>query len=389
MSGYTNGQLRDLVAALRASNPDLMGNVERAFANCTFIYGTQGKKGGGLKLGGIMVSAINKLEHTLKKPDGTRRPAFEPHSRAYAFQTGVRQTVQRAHNYQMMDMLYGDGGNVGRRANPHILEFVMYAAKLRPWPGANPPASPQFDEVSRGEVTANHPFFAYQQILGTAEEEQAFYKHPKTTNVYGRDPWCQVEMPGTKELSRIIRWCIGEFGGTIIFEGADVYYDQVFNNTGRFGDTELEACSFFAHFNAGNSFAHYGKAGGKVIFHWHGQETVPSKLLFLTSWRWDPFSAEQWYQKIHARNMQQEIRDQFADPSFVVAHQDVQHGNQTYQRQGGAGNYEFRRGRLEPRDIDDLARRLGLTHQTLWNNFNTLPPGVSSRGVGQWLNSQM
>ena len=116
---------------------------------------------------------------------------------------------------------------------------------------------------------------------------------------------------------------------------------------------------------------------------------MPSKLLFLTSWQWDPFSAEQWYQKIHARNMQQEIRDQFADPRFVVAHQDVQLGNQTYQRQGGAGNYEFRRGRLEPEDIDDLARRLGLTHQRLWNNFNALPPGVSSWGVGQWLNSQM
>jgi hypothetical protein len=92
-------------------------------------------------------------------------------------------------------------------------------------------------------------------------------------------------LTATKEMSRIIRWGIYRFGGTLIFEGRGVYYGQVFaSNAPRVGDTDLEARELFKYFKPGASTALFGK--GKVVFHWGGVEMVPTKIHFLTNWQW-------------------------------------------------------------------------------------------------------
>lgn len=117
--------------------------------------------------------------------------------------------------------------------------------------------------------------------------------------MYGYDDWGQLPMTLTKEISRIIRWGIGEYGGKILFEGADVYYSQVFGVGEKLADTDLEARILLGFFDKksiqeGKFTACIGnpdpksadKGKGEVEFYWHGKPTAPSKLLFLTSWTW-------------------------------------------------------------------------------------------------------
>lgn len=113
MPGYRDHELRDLVRHLATIDQAFINRVKAAFRAKPFSYGTQGKGGGGLRLGAIMADSIN--QQLVLNWQGN--PYFPAGSRGYAFQTGNRQFVQRAWNAQMMDMYYGDGGDVGRRAD--------------------------------------------------------------------------------------------------------------------------------------------------------------------------------------------------------------------------------------------------------------------------------
>jgi hypothetical protein len=87
----------------------------------------------------------------------------------------------------------------------------------------------------------------------------------------------------TKEMSRIIRWGIQKFGGRLIFEGTEVFYNDVFDaNEHRDSDTAVEARALFEFFKPGFSRVTFG--AGTLIFNWEGKETVPTRSLFRTSW---------------------------------------------------------------------------------------------------------
>jgi hypothetical protein len=370
VSGYTDGELRSLVQILQQRDPALVSGLKSAFKNKTFSYGTSGKAGGGLRLGGIMAKSIND--------------AAKQGSRGYAFQTGIRQTAQRANNSQMMDMYYGDGGDIIHRVDPYILRFVMYAAKLRPWPGPGIHVDP-WPPLPNGTQPADHPYFAFAQRGVT----KAWDPGPITTQIYGNDDWGNP-LTGTKELSRIIRWCVGEFGGTITFEGAEVYYNQVFKNTGRLSDTDVEARCFFAFFLKGLSRATFGRGHGTVIFHWRGVETVPSKLHFLTSWAWSSFASDQWYKVVHPENFEPTSLGAFRNPAFSTpssATPKPKYGSGVYTTTGGSKGYQLKtKGvTIEESTIEKLSTTLGMDHINLWNNFSTFPPGVMPWTVGNWL----
>lgn len=380
MPGYNDHQLRGLVRHLATIDQAFINRLKAAFRAKLFSYGTQGKGGGGLRLGAIMADSIN--QQVVLNPQGN--PYFPPGSRGYAFQTGNRQFVQRARNAQMMDMYYGDGGDVGRRANPDILQFVLYAAKLKVIPGRQN-EWPWGANARRRLANVNeHPYDRFA-ALGIP---QAWQVDPQTTAVYGNDPYRNLPMTGTKELSRIIRWCVGEFGGTILFEGSEVYYNQVFCN-GRFGDTELEAVDLFQHFQPGFRRAVFGRSRrGTVEFQWLGKDTVPSKLLFLTSWQFDAFAAEQWYKTIHPRNYAAPLQNVVNDPGTGQMNLAApRFGGRVNRNDAQAGNAP-RTITIEERHITAMTNGLNITRRPLWNNFSSLPPGLAPYEVTRWLQNQ-
>lgn len=391
---YSSEQLHDLVRDLEKIDFNLVHRMKQAFQTKTFSYGTSGKGGGVAKVSGMMANAI-KNGVALKKRDkqgrviGTTR-AFssrDPSAPVYSvFQAGVRQTTQRSGNLQMMDMFYGDaewGGNLGDRADPDIMAFVMYATKLKFLPG--------WEQLNTWPVPFPPPGDNPYQVLLRMGIPKGYWDTPLTTAVYGDDDWGHRPMSATKEISRIIRWGVGEFGGTIIFEGAEVYYDQVFNKRERLADTDLEARVFFQYFTPGLSEATFGRAG-KVIFHWHGKPTVPSKLLFLTSWNFNPHAAEQWYKLIHPDNFAAPLA-RFKDKRFTAPAADrPQHGNKVFQRAAGtSGTYRFGAGQdnelIQEKDITAFAVQAGISYFDLWSSFATFPPGLNPWTVAKWLQS--
>jgi hypothetical protein len=364
-NGYDDIQLRNLVHDLEFASIELAGMVSRmkkAFKKNTFVYGTSGKGGGHARLANIMTGAIRagrRLVHRstdIDSPDRTVQ-AFgskEPGPVFSIFQAGPRQHVQRTHNHQMMDMYYGDeesGGNLKDRADPDILAFVMYAIKLKflnGWQEHN-------TWLKSPDSSGNHPY----SVLKNMGIAQAYYTSPQTDLMYGKDDWNQQYMTATKEISRVIRWGIQEYGGTLVFDGAEVYYDQVFSQRDRLADTDLEARILFQYFEPNKSWARFGQ--GKIEFHWHGKEVVPSKLLFLTSWVFNDFAARQWFKLVHEGNFAPSLSGLKNNP------------DQQYLSV------------LQEKEIWDI--RTGVEFLDIWNNFSTFPQGIPLWAVRTWLKS--
>ena len=175
------------------------------------------------------------------------------------FDPGRRANYWIDSGCQMMDLYYGETGtNVHEKRIPAIAEFVHCAMQF----------SVPFEMKKSGRET---------------------YMEHFNTSIEGYDPNTPSAkqyrgLTATKEMSRIIRWGISRFGGTLIFEGRELYYSQVFANMERCGDTDLEARELFKYFTPGRSTVAFGK--GKIIFYWSGKETVPTKVHFLTNWTW-------------------------------------------------------------------------------------------------------
>jgi hypothetical protein len=226
--------------------------VSIAFKKSTFIYGTMGK--GSLIVRGLKNWAA-RARSTAADPADRVKPVID--RELNLFDPGRRAEQYLAAGYQMMDMYYGQGGtNMHTHRIPAIAEFVHHAMGFK--------GKFSMDQSGRD---------AYMQTWKTKAEG-----------------W-QGDSPGdyghtaTKEMSRIIRYGIRRFGGTLIFEGREVYYSQVFyQKPARIGDTDLEARELFQYFTPGASSIPYEK--GRLIFHWGGKQTVPTKMLFLTNWQW-------------------------------------------------------------------------------------------------------
>ena len=225
--------------------------IRNAFHQSTFIYGTQGT-------GSVAVRALRKwntgragtADAGLENLIGRKLNLFEPGRRVEAYLAG---------GYQMMDMYYGQAGNeIYSFRDPVIAEYVHYAM------GYTRPFS--LKQTGRD---------AYLEHFGKSSPE-GWKESAAMKQAYG--------MSATKEISRIIRDGIRRFGGTLIFEGRDIFYSQVFDSLAPWqGDTDLEAQELFKYFMPDASKAQFGK--GKIIFHWNGKETVPTKYHFMSNWK--------------------------------------------------------------------------------------------------------
>ncbi len=435
--GYKDEELRTLVSALEQKDPELVKRFKDAFKNYTFCYGTSGKGGGVAKVANIMARSIAqgvtlKTRNPLKREfteegelinTGDTRGEITGESQAFSsretdeegnhkpvaaiFQAGTRQHVQRSNNFQMMDMYYGDAGNeikedgkwvawagnLGEKADPDILEFVMYAIKLK--------FLPEWEIYNTWEKKpgpGKNPYEVFRSML----KGPAYYTDPITDKMYGDDDWYHLKMSATKEISRIIRWGIGEYGGNLIFDGADVYYDQVFNKKDRLADTDLEARVLFQYFNLkvspenttphGESKANWGRGNGTVTFHWHGKETTPSKLLFLTSWQFSIFAGEQFYKLIHPENFAPPL-EKFKDTNYSISTDQAadnkfkNFGSKSFQPANSHTKPYTFSSDSDSDSIVDIINSFKVEYMDLWDSFQVLPKGVTPEGVANWLNN--
>ena len=101
------------------------------------------------------------------------------------------------------------------------------------------------------------------------------------------DSMAKYGMTATKYMSKMIREAVQCFGGTLVFDGADVFYEAVFSKREvRVGDTAEEARALFPEFAKfpGQSSVKWGR--GTLIFHWRGKEIAPTQALFRESWQY-------------------------------------------------------------------------------------------------------
>jgi hypothetical protein len=269
--------------------------LKKAFKELPFIYGTQGGGTNAVKAAQFWrdrlqtanrpdhraasqarisqdpsLSEAEKRTRLAKIADGGARTAI--FQKLDLFEPGTRVKSYLKQGYQMMDMYYGpsltaqqevtyldDEAKFGLHAlrNPSIAEFVHHAM------GFTAPFSMQ------------------------KSGRQAYFDHFKTSVEGWRkaDPNCPRygTLWPTAEMSAIIRWGIANFGGTLVFEGRDVFYEQVFVPGTYQGDTDLEAMDLFEYFTKGQPTAKFGN--GRIVFQWGGNDTTPTRTHFLTNWK--------------------------------------------------------------------------------------------------------
>lgn len=232
--------------------------LRKAFRAKPFVYGTQGK--GSSVVRAAKAWAASKFDRE-EQVIARELNLFEP---------GLRVATYLAEDAQMMDMYYGQKDNgLYQKRDPIIAEFVHYAMGYKePFEGAV-----SGRDAFLADTGKSHPGFEGWQ--GVRWEGNNKIDGPK----YGPE-----NTTATVEISRIIRWGIQKYGGTLLFEGKEVYYSQVFNmhDKGWKGDTDREAIALFAFFQPGQSQAKFGS--GKITFYWNGRETVPTHCHFLSNW---------------------------------------------------------------------------------------------------------
>jgi hypothetical protein len=89
----------------------------------------------------------------------------------------------------------------------------------------------------------------------------------------------------TMEISRIVREGLKKYGGTLVFEGNQVFWSGVFVQGVDSSDTDVEAKAILPLFakTPGASRVPIGK--GFYVFHWKGKECAPRRRYFLSLWR--------------------------------------------------------------------------------------------------------
>ncbi len=256
------------------------GRLTNAYTSTTFVYGTTG--------GGVVGPAVEQWQAyvTLSRKANNAMAAFvtgeaeeaaDPMRKLNIYDPGPRTKV--ALDNQMMDLYYGqEGTSVHERRDRTIGEYVHFAMGFDGF----------YDHRLSGRETYLKTFGRHPDGRGgVIEGWMSSPKHPSGYKEFGGCLYPDPEAKGkglsaTKEMSRVIRTGIFELGGTLVFEGTNVTYQSVFVPGAYVSDTSLEAESLFKFFTPGKSRVPYGK--GTLIFHWHGQEVVPSHALFHSNW---------------------------------------------------------------------------------------------------------
>ncbi len=235
--------------------PGEKSTLQAAFKGLTFVYGSRGA--------GDPIMAF--VDRWAKRAGSTAANAVVGRrlGELSLFDAGRRFAVYSQNDYQMMDMYYGQANNnLYEKRNDSIGSFIHKCMNFM------------------GEYNPGVSGRAMYQKTWSTELEGWHPDSPKGRSWGG--------LTATQAISEIIRWGVRQFGGTIIFEGYGVYYNQVFLRApGRIGDTDLEARDLFPWFHPGESCAAFGEAGGRIIFHWAGVQTVPNHILFMLSWQWN------------------------------------------------------------------------------------------------------
>lgn len=165
----------------------------------------------------------------------------------------------------MMDMYYGMDNQLFLNRDVRIAEFVHYVMRFDQLGG-----KPKFDPQVSGRDAFKAAF---------PNTDEGWKQSAETDAIYGQS--------ATKEMSKIIRRGIFEFGGKLIFEGKAVFGAGIFDPKAYQGDTDLEAQSLLATPGLSSSAnVRYGE--GTLEFQWGGKPTVPTKAHFLTNWVYDP-----------------------------------------------------------------------------------------------------
>ena len=233
--------------------------LEKAFRRYTFLYGTRG-------IGSAAVEAMVKwvsLTRNGKNSKGEIRFKKIPDFKFIDPGVRVASYLEDDERFQMMDMYYGMAGN-----DLHTKRDDDIGAFIHECMGFNQ-AMP-YNSAKSGRQ-------AYQACFGTDLEGYA-ESAPKSATWGGQS--------ATRAISEVVRWCVKNLRGSIIFEGYGVAYNQVFlTEPTTTTDTDVEARDIFSYFKKGMSEVPFGPTG-TVTFHYNCIETVPTHLHFLANWNW-------------------------------------------------------------------------------------------------------
>ena len=266
-----------IVTYNRAAHAVGVSALRAAFRRYVFYYGTAGKGDSAVKAAHAWAakaaakvkarkerSAFHETEVHFGKLAATRaRRQMEGNKILNLFDPGMRfDAFQNDPDGQMMDMYYGQAGNDHLRRDPVIGEFVHRAMGY----------VGNYGDHRTGRDAWFATFNPGQELAWAGGPVAEGWNRNQLIN----------GTSGTVEISRIIRWGIRTYGGTLKYEGKQVYYSQVFDPKTYKGDTEQEALSLFPYFKPGYSSVEFD--AGTLVFLWNGRETVPTHCHFLGNW---------------------------------------------------------------------------------------------------------
>lgn len=257
--------------------------LQETFSKYSFVYGTT--SGG---------SVVGKAANFLLAPPKENRVALVNR----AFRTKAAKTKKiydpgaRASNYlkgensQMMDCYYGqEGTEVHLLRDPVIGEFIHKAMGFK------------------GDYNQNTS--GREAYLATYPGPEGWLKPENGKRIYGGyyydDPEdLEFGLTATKAMSTIVRYGASHFAGTLILEGANIAWRDVFiakkksevaNSffNGAISDTGREGISLMKYFVAKRPFgSNVAFGNGRLIFNWNGKEIEPSKDLIRANWLFGP-----------------------------------------------------------------------------------------------------
>lgn len=301
--------------------------LANAFRKYTFVYGTMGKGSAVVKAAKTMFSRMSRFK-TDQQIVARELNLFDP---------GVRATtLLKGSDTQMMDMYYGQAGNLlYQQRDPHIGAFVHKALKFK------------------GEYSPNvSGRDAYMQTYNTTIE--AWNGREAAVPRIGKNTI-------TVEMSRVIRWGIARYMGKLTFEGKEVYYSQVFDRNAFHGDTDFEAMSLFEFFEKGSgATVAFGK--GKLTFMWNGVPTKPTHCHFLSNWGFNA-TAEGLVKQAEA------IEARRTNPALAAFH------GRSAKQAGWAG--AMHANALNRGSIEEYLKKANVSlNMELWKKFDEKPAGA-------------
>jgi hypothetical protein len=181
------------------------------------------------------------------------------------------QPLPNDDSIQMMDFYYGMNNDLHLSRNPIIGEYIHNMMGFEGEYDHNKPGWYSWQETYKGMYSQKQQDEG--KIEGWQKSENDIFTHPETGKA----------LTGTKEISRLVRDGIFTHGGTLVFEGMNVYWGNVFGG-GYLSDTAEEAIALMPYFAAhpGESTVPFG--AGKLVFTWGGKPTAPTRSHFHKNW---------------------------------------------------------------------------------------------------------